>query len=647
MNIELFDGSVREVPEGSSVYDLALNIAEGLARRATAGEVNGQVVDLRHRLQEGDKVRILSFDDRDGKEAFWHTSSHVMAQAVKRLWPDAKLAIGPAIESGFYYDIDFTSPIGEDDLPRIEEEMQAIVREGFELKREVYPREEALALVDAAGEPYKLELIEDLPEDAEISFYSQGEFRDLCAGPHLMSTRPIRALKLTMIAGAYWRGSEKNRMLTRIYGISFPDRKQLVAWEKQQEEARARDHNRIGRELGYFTTADMIGQGLPIILPRGTTVLRILQRFVEDEEARRGYQATMTPLMAKRDLYKISGHWDHYRDGMFIIGDPEAPEGEDVFALRPMTCPFQFQAYLTQTRSYRDLPLRLSETSTLFRNESSGEMHGLIRVRQFTISEAHLIVRPDQTQAEFLGALDLAIYMMEAVGLVDDISFRLSLWDPDNREKYIGDPVLWEQAQTELRDILDSRGLDYAIGIGEAAFYGPKLDIQIRNVWGKEDTLITIQIDFQLAQRFGLYYTDSDGERKHPTIIHRTSIGCYERTLALLLEKYAGAMPLWLAPEQARLLPISERFNDYAEEVAANLREAGLRVTVDRRDDKIGYKISQGRREKIPYLLVVGQQEAESVQVSVRRRGSQDLGVMPVKELLERIVSEVQTRVLD
>ena len=632
---------------GVACYDLALNIAEGLARRATAAEVNGRMVDLRSELRDGDEVRILSFDDAAGKEAFWHTSSHVMAQAVKRLWPDAKLAIGPAIESGFYYDIDFASPIGEDDLPRIEEEMRAIVRDGFELEREVYTREEALALVDAAGEPYKRELIEDLPADAEISFYAQGEFRDLCAGPHLMTTRPIRALKLTMIAGAYWRGSEKNRMLTRIYGISFPDRRQLAVWEKQQEEARARDHNRIGRELGYFTTADIIGQGLPILLPRGTTVIRILQRFVEDEEARRGYLATMTPLMAKRDLYKVSGHWEHYRDGMFIIGDPEAPEGEDVFALRPMTCPFQFQAFLTQTRSYRDLPMRLSETSTLFRNEASGEMHGLIRVRQFTISEAHLIVRPDQTQAEFLGALDLAVYMMESIGLIDDISFRLSLWDPDNREKYIGDPVLWEQAQTELRDILDSRGLEYTIGIGEAAFYGPKLDIQIRNVWGKEDTLITIQIDFQLAQRFGLYYTDRDGGRRHPTIIHRTSIGCYERTLALLLEKYAGAMPLWLAPEQVRLLPISERFNDYAEEVAASLRDAGLRVTVDRRDDKVGYKISQGRREKIPYLLVVGQQEAESGQVAVRRRGSEDLGVMPLEELRARIVSEVETRVLD
>ncbi len=647
MNIQLFDGSSRELPEGSSVYDLARDIAEGLARRATAGEVNGRVTDLRSELREGDEVRILSFDDADGKEAFWHTSSHVLAQAVKRLWPDARLAIGPAIEAGFYYDIDFPSPISEADLPRIEAEMEAIVREGCELEREVYGREVALALVDAAGETYKRELIEELPPEAEISFYRQGEFRDLCAGPHLMTTRPIRALKLTMIAGAYWRGSEKNRMLTRIYGISFPDRRQLAAWEKQQEEARARDHNRIGRELGYFTTVDMIGQGLPILLPHGATVMRILQRFVEDEEARRGYQATMTPLMAKRDLYRVSGHWDHYRDGMFIIGDPEAPEGEEVFALRPMTCPFQFQAYLTQTRSYRDLPLRLSETSTLFRNESSGEMHGLIRLRQFTISEAHIAVRPDQTQTEFLGALDFAIFMMEAVGLVDDISFRLSLWDPENREKYIGDPLLWEQAQTELGDILDAAGIEYAIGIGEAAFYGPKLDIQIRNVWGKEDTLITIQIDFQLAQRFGLYYTDRDGERKHPTIIHRTSIGCYERTLALLLEKYAGAMPLWLAPEQARLLPISERFNDYAEKVAAELREAGLRVTVDRRDDKVGYKISQGRREKIPYLLVVGRQEAESGQVSVRRRGSEDLGVMPLEDLRARIVSEVETRVLD
>ena len=646
MKIELFDGSVRELPEGSRVIDLARDIAEGLARRATAAEVDGELVDLRTVLREGQRVRILSFDDEAGRQAFWHTSSHVLAEAIKRHWPEAKLAIGPATDNGFYYDIEVEQAVTAEVLEALEETMREIVKEGAELEREVLSREDALARVREADEDYKIELIEELPEDAEISFYRQGDFVDLCAGPHLMSTAPIRALKLTQVAGAYWRGSEANQMLTRIYGVSFPDRKQLAAWVKQQEEARARDHNRLGRELGYFTTVEAIGQGLPLLLPKGTAVMRTLQRFVEDEEQRRGYQATMTPLFAKRDLYRISGHWDVYRDGMFIIGDADAPEGEEVFALRPMTCPFQFQAYLLETRSYRDLPIRYSETSTLFRNESSGEMHGLIRVRQFTISEGHLIVRPDQVREEFLGALDLTNDMMRAIGIESDIRYRLSTWDPEAREKYIGEPEQWEQAQADLRSILDERGLDYELGVGDAAFYGPKLDLQFRNVWGKEDTLITLQIDFQLAERFGMTYVDRDGSKRHPTIIHRTSIGCYERVLALLIEKYAGAMPLWLAPEQLRVLPISEKSNDYADEVLAALQAAGLRASADKRDDKIGYKIGQGRREKLPYLLVVGPKEAETRQVSVRRRG-EELGVMALDALIARVTQEVAELKLD
>ncbi|MDD2457131.1 MAG: threonine--tRNA ligase [Eubacteriales bacterium] len=587
---------------------------------------------------------MSDFSDASYRHAFRHTSSHILAQAVKRLYPQTRLAIGPAIESGYYYDFDRAEPFSPEELGKIEDEMKKIVKANFPIERFELPREEAKALMAEAGETYKVELIDDLPADATISFYRQGEFVDLCAGPHLSSTGEVKAFKLTQVAGAYWRGSEKNKMLQRIYGTSFPDKQQLKDYLDQQEEAKKRDHNKLGRELGYFTTVDYIGQGLPILLPKGARTIQLLQRFVEDEEERRGYQLTKTPFMAKSDLYKISGHWHHYRDGMFIIGDPEKADTEEVLALRPMTCPFQFQAYLTKTRSYRDLPIRYGETSTLFRNESSGEMHGLIRVRQFTISEGHLICTPDQLEHEFQGALDLANFMLQAVGLDDDVSYRFSLWDESNREKYIGSAQEWEAVQGTMRQILDRAKIPYVEGVGEAAFYGPKLDIQIRNVFGKEDTLITIQIDFQLAERFEMDYTDRDGEKHHPYIIHRTSIGCYERTLALLIEKYAGALPLWIAPEQARILPISERHLDAAKSIAARLRQAGLRVEIDSRDEKIGKKIREAQMDKLQYMLVLGDAEIETDSLAVRSRQEGDLGVMKVDAVSAKLVHEVQTR---
>lgn len=584
------------------------------------------------------------FSDQEYRQTFRHTSAHILAHAVKRLYPDTKLAIGPAIEDGFYYDFDRDTPFTQEDLDRIEEEMKKIVQEDWPIERFELPYEEARRLMCDLKEPYKIELIDELPEDAVISFYRQGDFIDLCAGPHLKSTGEVKAFKLTQIAGAYWRGNEKNKMLQRIYGTSFPDKKQLDAYLKQLEEARKRDHNRLGRELGYFTTTDYIGQGLPIMLPKGARVLQLLQRFVEDEEEKRGYLLTKTPLMAKSDLYKISGHWYHYRDNMFIIGDPDKEEEEEVLALRPMTCPFQFQAYLTKTRSYRDLPIRYAETSTLFRNEASGEMHGLIRIRQFTISEGHIVCTPDQLEREFKGCLDLASFMLKTIGLDEEVSYRFSTWDPENREKYIGTEEQWDAVQKTMKQILDHMGLEYEEGYGEAAFYGPKLDIQIKNVFGKEDTLITIQIDFQLAERFGMTYADVDGDRKHPIIIHRTSIGCYERTLALLIEKYAGALPLWIAPEQARILPISERHLDEAHKLADRLQKAGLRVTVDARDEKIGKKIRDGRLERLQYLLILGDKEINEQSISVRSRLDGDLGSMSVSDLIQRLQEEVATR---
>ncbi|OQB12072.1 MAG: Threonine--tRNA ligase [Firmicutes bacterium ADurb.Bin193] len=578
--------------------------------------------------------------ENGGNKAFWHTTSHIMAQAVKRLFPDVKLAIGPATDSGFYYDFDTDSSLTGEDLPTIEKEMKNIIKQGYKIERFELSRSEALELMK--DEPYKIELINELPEGEIISFYKQGEFVDLCAGPHLERVSEVKAFKLMSVTGAYWRGSEKNKMLRRIYGSSYPDREMLDARIKELEEAKMRDHNRLGRELELFTTSEYIGQGLPILMPKGARVIQILQRFVEDEEERRGYQLTKTPLMAKSDLYKISGHWYHYREGMFIMGNEDDKE---VFALRPMTCPFQFQAYLSKMRSYRDLPIRYGETSTLFRNEASGEMHGLIRLRQFTISEGHIVCTPDQLEDEFRGCIDLANFMLKAVGLDEDVSYRFSKWDENNKDKYIGSQSEWEQVQNTMREILDHIGIKYTEADGEAAFYGPKLDIQIKNVHGKEDTLITIQIDFQLAERFEMEYTDADGTKKFPYVIHRTSIGCYERTLALLIEKYAGALPTWLAPVQARVLPISEKHFDYAKKVEEELKRNGIRVENDGRSEKIGYKIREAQKQKIPYMLVVGDKEAENNEVAVRSRKEGDKGAVSLSDFIAMIKTEINERV--
>ena len=572
---------------------------------------------------------LYTFENEAYRKTYWHTCSHVLAQAVKRLWPDTKLAIGPAIDNGFYYDLDSAEAFTQEDLEKIEAEMRKICKEKLKLERFELPREEAIRYMEEQGEPYKVELIQDLPEDAHISFYRQGEFTDLCAGPHLDSTGRIKgnAIKLTQCCGAYWRGDSSRKMLQRIYGVAFPKKDELDAYLQQQAEALKRDHNKLGRELEYFTTVDVIGQGLPVMLPKGARVIQLLQRWIEDEEQRRGYLLTKTPLMAKRDLYKISGHWDHYLDGMFVLGDPY-DETKECFALRPMTCPFQYQVFLNRARSYRDLPMRLGETSTLFRNEDSGEMHGLIRVRQFTISEGHLILRPEQLEDEFRGCFELANYCLETLGLKEDCSFRFSQWDPNNTAKYEGTAEQWDHAQGVMKTILDDLGIDYKVGIDEAAFYGPKLDIQIKNVFGKEDTLITIQIDMLLAQKFGMEYVDADGQKKTPYIIHRTSMGCYERTLALLIEKYAGALPTWMAPEQVRILTITDRANDYAYGLKEKLFALGCRVEVDDRNEKIGKKIREAQMEKVPYMLVVGDRDVENGTVSVRHRAEGDLGAM-------------------
>ena len=581
-------------------------------------------------MSEEKKVDQYSFENPEYRKTYWHTCSHVLAQAVKRLYPNVKLAIGPAIADGFYYDMDADFAFTPEILVNIEAEMRKICKEKIKLERFELPREEALKFMEERGEPYKVELINDLPKDAVISFYKQGDFTDLCAGPHLDSTGRIKGngIKLTACNAAYWRGDSNRKQLQRIYGVAFPKKEDLEEYLKQQEEARKRDHNKIGRELEYFTTVDVIGQGLPIMLPKGARVIQILQRWVEDEEQKRGYLLTKTPYMAKRELYKISGHWDHYLDGMFVLGDPN-DETKECFALRPMTCPFQYQVFLNRARSYRDLPMRLNETSTLFRNEDSGEMHGLIRVRQFTISEGHLILRPEQLEDEFRGCLALANYMLETVGLSGKCSYRFSQWDPANpNDKYEGSAAQWEHAQSVMKQILDDLGLQYSIGFDEAAFYGPKLDIQYKNVFGKEDTLVTIQIDMLLAQRFGMEYVDVDGKKKTPYIIHRTSLGCYERTLAYLLEEYAGALPTWMAPEQVRILTITDRANDYAYALKKELFAQGFRVEVDDRNEKIGKKIRDAQMEKVPYMLVIGDKEAEAGQVAVRHRADGDLGVM-------------------
>ena len=589
-------------------------------------------------------ANLYTFENPEYRQTYWHTCSHVLAQAMKRLHPEVKLAIGPSIENGFYYDFDTPTPFSEAQLAELEAEMRKICKEKLKLERFELPRAEAIQFMEEKGEPYKVELINDLPEDAVISFYRQGEFTDLCAGPHLDSTGRIKGngIKLTACNAAYWRGDSNRQTLQRIYGIAFPKKDELDAYLKQQEEARKRDHNKLGRELEYFTTVDVIGQGLPILLPKGAKVIQILQRWIEDEEARRGYQLTKTPLMAKRDLYRISGHWDHYLDGMFVLGDPE-DETKECFALRPMTCPFQYQVFLNRGRSYRDLPMRLGETSTLFRNEDSGEMHGLIRVRQFTISEGHLILRPEQLEEEFRGCFELANYCLETLGLKEDCSFRFSQWDPNNTDKYEGTPEQWAHAQQVMGEILDDLGVNYTVGIDEAAFYGPKLDIQIKNVFGKEDTLITIQIDMLLAEKFGMEYVDVDGQKARPYIIHRTSMGCYERTLALLIEKYAGALPCWMAPEQVRFLPVTDRASDYCADLAKTLNQQGYRAEVDYRNEKIGKKIREAQLEKVPYMVVVGDRDMEDGTVSPRHRTAGDLGAMSFdafQAMLQKVVEE-------
>ncbi len=644
MNIKI--NAIEYSVENAATAFEAASAAGVVAREHIAAKVNGVVSAMSAPVKEGDEVVLLTFADEEGKKVYRHTASHILAQAVKRLYPETKLTIGPAVDNGYYYDFDSDIAFTPEILKNIESEMKKIMRENLRIERFELPREEAIALMTEKNEPYKVQLIEELPEGSVISFYRQGEFTDLCAGPHLFSTAAVRAVKLTQCTGAYWKGDQNNKMLQRVYGIAYPSKEEMNAYLAAVEEAKKRDHNKIGRELEYFTTVDSIGQGLPVMLPKGARTIQILQRFVEDEERRRGCQLTKTPLMAKRDLYKISGHWDHYLDGMFVLGDPY-DETKECFALRPMTCPFQYQVFLNKKRSYRDLPMRLTETSTLFRNEDSGEMHGLLRVRQFTISEGHYILMPEQLEEEFRSCLELANYMLKAVGLDDDVSYRFSQWDPARTDKYEGTPEQWEEAQGIMKTILDNIGLKYSVGIDEAAFYGPKLDIQIKNVHGKEDTLITIQIDMLLAKKFGMEYTDSSDKRVTPYIIHRTSLGCYERTLALLLEKYAGALPLWMAPEQVRVLPIGVEHEEYAKSVREKLEAAGIRTEVDARNEKIGYKIRQAQLEKVPYMLVVGEKEAAEGKVAVRTRGGVDLGAVTVDEFLLRALEEIRTLKID
>ena len=642
MKITLKDGSVKEYDGAKSVYEIARDISEGLARAACAGEVDGEIVDLRTELSSDCELNIITVHDEEGLRVIRHTASHVLAQAVKRLFPEAKLAIGPAIDDGFYYDFE-AEAFSREDLDRLEAEMKKIIKEGNALSRFALPRAEALKLMQERGESYKVELIEELPEDAEISFYDQGGFVDLCAGPHLMNTKGIKAFKLTSSSMAYWRGDSNKARLQRIYGTAYNKKEDLAAHLERMEDAKRRDHNRLGREMGLFTTVDVIGQGLPLFTPKGTKMIMKLQRWIEDLEEREwGYVRTRTPLMAKSDLYKISGHWDHYREGMFVLGD----EGTDkeVFALRPMTCPFQYYVYKSEQHSYRDLPIRMGETSTLFRSEDSGEMHGLTRVRQFTISEGHLIVRPDQMIEEFKGCLALAKYCLQTLGVEEDVTYHLSKWDPKKQDKYIGAPEVWEETQQHMRDILKELDIDFVEDEGEAAFYGPKVDINARNVYGKDDTMITIQWDALLAEQFDMYFIDANGEKVRPYIIHRTSIGCYERTLAWLIEKYAGKFPTWLCPEQVRVLPISDKYEAYANEVLKELKRNGIDAAADQRSEKIGFKIREARLDKIPYMLVVGQQEEADGTVSVRSRFAGDEGVKPLKEFISAVCEEIRTK---
>ena len=641
MKVTLKDGSVKEYAQKMSVYDIALDISEGLARVACAAVVNGEVVDLRTEVDSDCELAILTANDEQGLRALRHTASHVLAEAVKRVFPDAKLAIGPSIDTGFYYDFDH-EPFSREDLDKLEAEMKKIIKEGKKLTKFTLPRAEAIKFMEEKGEPYKVELIQDLPEDAEISFYDQGDFVDLCAGPHLMNTKNIKAFKLISSSGAYWRGDSNKAMLQRIYGTAFTKKEELEAYLEHLEDIKKRDHNKLGREMEIFTTVDVIGQGLPLLMPKGTKMIQTLQRWIEDEEEKRGYVRTRTPLMAKSDLYKISGHWDHYKEGMFVLGDEETDK--EVFALRPMTCPFQYYVYKASQKSYRDLPIRYGETSTLFRNEDSGEMHGLTRVRQFTISEGHLVVRPDQMVEEFKGCLALAKYCLETLGVEEDVTYHLSKWDPDNKEKYIGAPEVWEETEGHIRNILQELGVNFVEDVGEAAFYGPKVDINAKNVYGKEDTMITIQWDALLAEQFDMYYVDQNGDKVRPYIIHRTSMGCYERTLAWLIEKYAGKFPTWLCPEQVRVLPISEKYADYANKVEAALKDNGILATVDHRSEKIGYKIRETRLAKVPYMLVVGQKEEEEGLVSVRSRFAGDEGQKTLDEFIDAICKEIRTK---
>lgn len=645
LKLTLKDGSVREAEENISAAEVIKGIGMGLYKAACCVKIDGAVCDLRTVLTKDCTFEVLTFDDPDGQKAFWHTASHVLAQAVKRLYPNTKLAIGPAIDGGFYYDFDAEHPFTPDELTKIEAEMKKIAKEKLPLEQFTMAPEEALQTLKEMDEPYKVELCEEHAGKGEpISFYKQGEFVDLCAGPHLMTTEPVKAFKLLSCTGAYWRGSEKNKMLSRVYGTAFPKAAQLDEELKRREEAKMRDHNKIGRELEYFTTVDTIGQGLPVLLPKGARVVQLLQRWVEDYEQAHGCLLTKTPLMAKREFYKISGHWDHYIDGMFIIGDAY-DESKECFALRPMTCPFQYQVYLNKQRSYRDLPMRLTETSTLFRNEDSGEMHGLIRVRQFTISEGHYILRPDQLEEEFKGCLEFVKYFLDTVGMLEDCTYRFSQWDPANpNNKYEGTKEQWDEAQRVMGEILDHLGLDYTIGIDEAAFYGPKLDIQYKNVFGKEDTLVTIQIDMLLAKKFGMEYIDKDGTKKTPYIIHRTSLGCFERTLAYMLERFAGALPLWLSPEQVKIIPIADRHLDWACEVQRQLTNVGIRCSIDDRAEKMGKKIREATLDKIPYMLTVGDNEVEAKTVSVRTRKGENVGVLSMDDLLAKLLTEIETK---
>ncbi|MCI9073513.1 MAG: threonine--tRNA ligase [Lachnospiraceae bacterium] len=644
MKIILKDGSVKEYEESRSVYDIALDISEGLARAACCAKVDGEVVDLRTVVEQDCRLEICTAREPEGLAALRHTTSHVLAEAVKRVFPEAKLAIGPSIEEGFYYDFDHEA-FSREDLDRLEAEMKKIVKEGARLEKFLLPREEAIRFMEEKGEPYKVELIQDLPRDAEISFYRQGDFVDLCAGPHLMNTRGVKAFKLTSSSMAYWRGDSNKARLQRIYGTAYGGKEELAAHLERMEDAKRRDHNKLGREMELFTTVDVIGQGLPLLMPRGAKIVQTMQRWIEDlEDNEWGYIRTKTPLMAKSDLYKISGHWDHYKEGMFVMGDEE--RDREVFALRPMTCPFQYYVYKATQHSYRDLPLRYGETSTLFRNEDSGEMHGLTRVRQFTISEGHLIVRPDQMVEEFKGCLALAKHCLQTLGVEEDVTYHLSKWDPDNREKYIGEPQVWEETQQHMRDIMNELQIPYVEDVGEAAFYGPKIDINARNVYGKEDTMITIQWDALLAEQFDMYFIDQNGDKVRPYIIHRTSMGCYERTLAWLVEKYAGKFPTWLCPEQVRILPISEKYEAYAQSVRGELRKNGVLAEVDGRSEKIGFKIREARLAKVPYMLVVGEQEEAGGLVSVRSRFAGDEGQKPLAEFISQICEEIRTRAI-